>query len=263
MEMSAEEIRQLDEMMRIQVNDMLQDILAERRRTTGLWDEEVDGKECTKLDVAEETDSEDSFEEKYVRCSGESAIEEEVEARMYEDSGTEEEEERKEEVGKEETKEEIGKEERKEEVKMEETKEEVKMEETKKIENVEKMEEIMEKENVKETVEMKDKENIEKETNVSTEPSPEKHSPFQHADTNLIELMLQQPFDDFFNEEEEASMPIEMELQPTENEEPLLSTETKIQETANTEEPSKPVEVENKNDNKSSTGFWCSRWKEL
>ena len=255
MEMSAEEIRQLDEMMRIQVNDMLQDILAERRRTTGLWDEEVDGKECTKLDVAEETDSEDSFEEKYVRCSGESAeMEEKVEAKMYEDSGTEEEEERKEEVGKEETKEEIGKEARK---------DEVKNEETKKMESVEKMEEIVEKENGKETVEMKDKENIEKETNVSTEPSPEKHSPFQHADTNLIELMLQQPFDDFFNEEEEPSMPIEMELQPNESEEPLLSTETKIQETANTEEPSKPVEVENKNDNKSSTGFWCSRGKEL
>ena len=70
-EMSAEEIRQLDELMRNQVNEMLQDILAERRRTTGLWDEEIDGKGDVKSVIAEETDSEDSFEEKYVRYSGE------------------------------------------------------------------------------------------------------------------------------------------------------------------------------------------------
>ena len=156
-EMSAEEIRQLDELMRNQVNEMLQDILAERRRTTGLWDEEIDGKGDVKSVIAEETDSEDSFEEKYVRYSGETekmAKKAETEDELYADSEVEEE-----------------------------------NEEVNNGENEEKTEEN--------DVKIEEKEDLNIEEAKTGQPeiiesTPEHCSPFQHADASVMEMMLQQ-----------------------------------------------------------------------
>ena len=58
-QLSPEEIRQLDEMMRSQVNDMLEDILKDRRKTCGMWEEEEE-------EVLKEGESDDSFDEKYL-----------------------------------------------------------------------------------------------------------------------------------------------------------------------------------------------------
>lgn len=93
-QLSQDEIRLLDDMMRSQVNDMLEDILKDRRQTFGMWSEE------------EEEESDDSFDEKYLPRSSSSL------------TGKEEEEEVKE---KEELKEEKKQEEEKEEEKPKET----------------------------------------------------------------------------------------------------------------------------------------------
>ena len=92
-QLSQDEIRLLDDMMRSQVNDMLEDILKDRRQTFGMWSEE-------------EEQSDDSFDEKYLPRSSSSL------------TGKEEEEEVKE---KEELKEEKKQEEEKEEEKPKET----------------------------------------------------------------------------------------------------------------------------------------------
>ena len=93
-QLSQDEIRLLDDMMRSQVTDMLEDILKDRRQTFGMWSEE------------EEEESDDSFDEKYLPRSSSSL------------TGKEEEEEVKE---KEELKEEKKQEEEKEEEKPKET----------------------------------------------------------------------------------------------------------------------------------------------
>ena len=59
-QLSQDEIRLLDDMMRSQVNDMLEDILKDRRQTFGMWSEE------------EEEESDDSFDEKYLPRSSSS-----------------------------------------------------------------------------------------------------------------------------------------------------------------------------------------------
>jgi len=252
-EMSAEEIRQLDELMRNQVNEMLQDILAERRRTTGLWDEEIDGKGDVKSVIAEETDSEDSFEEKYVRYSGETekmakkaeteevAKETETEDELYADSEVEEE-----------------------------------NEEVNNGENEEKTEEN--------DVKIEEKEDLNIEEAKTGQPeiiesTPEHCSPFQHADASVMEMMLQQPLDDFFDDEDESSITVTNELTDTEHNvssQPIESnesvpvtnepsqtievTESNLTTTANepgvTTEPVKSSEEEPKKE-KPSTGFWC------
>ena len=251
--MSAEEIRQLDELMRNQVNEMLQDILAERRRTTGLWDEEIDGKGDVKSVIAEETDSEDSFEEKYVRYSGETekmakkaeteevAKETETEDELYADSEVEEE-----------------------------------NEEVNNGENEEKTEEN--------DVKIEEKEDLNIEEAKTGPPeiiesTPEHCSPFQHADASVMEMMLQQPLDDFFDDEDESSITVTNELTDTEHNvssQPIESnesvpvtnepsqtievTESNLTTTANepgvTTEPVKSSEEEPKKE-KPSTGFWC------
>ena len=58
-QLSQDEIRLLDDMMRSQVNDMLEDILKDRRQTFGMWSEE-------------EEESDDSFDEKYLPRSSSS-----------------------------------------------------------------------------------------------------------------------------------------------------------------------------------------------
>ena len=106
-QLSQDEIRLLDDMMRSQVNDMLEDILKDRRQTFGMWSEE-------------EEQSDDSFDEKYLPRSSSSLTgkEEEEEVKEKEEKEKEEEEEVKE---KEELKEEKKQEEEKEEEKPKET----------------------------------------------------------------------------------------------------------------------------------------------
>lgn len=106
-QLSQDEIRLLDDMMRSQVNDMLEDILKDRRQTFGMWSEE------------EEEESDDSFDEKYLpRSSSSLTGKEEEEVKEKEEKEKEEEEEVKE---KEELKEEKKQEEEKEEEKPKET----------------------------------------------------------------------------------------------------------------------------------------------
>ena len=105
-QLSQDEIRLLDDMMRSQVNDMLEDILKDRRQTFGMWSEE-------------EEESDDSFDEKYLpRSSSSLTGKEEEEVKEKEEKEKEEEEEVKE---KEELKEEKKQEEEKEEEKPKET----------------------------------------------------------------------------------------------------------------------------------------------
>ena len=105
-QLSQDEIRLLDDMMRSQVNDMLEDILKDRRQTFGMWSEE-------------EEQSDDSFDEKYLpRSSSSLTGKEEEEVKEKEEKEKEEEEEVKE---KEELKEEKKEEEEKEEEKPKET----------------------------------------------------------------------------------------------------------------------------------------------
>ena len=105
-QLSQDEIRLLDDMMRSQVNDMLEDILKDRRQTFGMWSEE-------------EEQSDDSFDEKYLpRSSSSLTGKEEEEVKEKEEKEKEEEEEVKE---KEELKEEKKQEEEKEEEKPKET----------------------------------------------------------------------------------------------------------------------------------------------
>ena len=84
-QLSQDEIRLLDDMMRSQVNDMLEDILKDRRQTFGMWSEE-------------EEQSDDSFDEKYLPRSSSSLTgkEEEEEVKEKEEKEKEEEEEVKE-----------------------------------------------------------------------------------------------------------------------------------------------------------------------
>ena len=119
-QLSQDEIRLLDDMMRSQVNDMLEDILKDRRQTFGMWSEE-------------EEQSDDSFDEKYLPRSSSSLTgkEEEEEVKEKEEKEKEEEEvKEKEEKEKEEEEEVKEKEELKEEKKQEEEKEEEKPKET-------------------------------------------------------------------------------------------------------------------------------------
>ena len=105
-QLSQDEIRLLDDMMRSQVNDMLEDILKDRRQTFGMWSEE-------------EEESDDSFDEKYLpRSSSSLTGKEEEEVKEKEEKEKEEEEEVKE---KEELKQEKKQEEEKEEEKPKET----------------------------------------------------------------------------------------------------------------------------------------------
>lgn len=83
-QLSQDEIRLLDDMMRSQVNDMLEDILKDRRQTFGMWSEE-------------EEESDDSFDEKYLpRSSSSLTGKEEEEVKEKEEKEKEEEEEVKE-----------------------------------------------------------------------------------------------------------------------------------------------------------------------
>lgn len=83
-QLSQDEIRLLDDMMRSQVNDMLEDILKDRRQTFGMWSEE-------------EEQSDDSFDEKYLpRSSSSLTGKEEEEVKEKEEKEKEEEEEVKE-----------------------------------------------------------------------------------------------------------------------------------------------------------------------
>ena len=83
-QLSQDEIRLLDDMMRSQVNDMLEDILKDRRQTFGMWSEE------------EEEESDDSFDEKYLPRSSSSLTgkEEEEEVKEKEELKEEKEEEK-------------------------------------------------------------------------------------------------------------------------------------------------------------------------
>lgn len=91
-QLSQDEIRLLDDMMRSQVNDMLEDILKDRRQTFGMWSEE-------------EEESDDSFDEKYLPRSSSSLTgkEEEEEVKEKEELKEEkkQEEEKEEEIPKE------------------------------------------------------------------------------------------------------------------------------------------------------------------
>lgn len=82
-QLSQDEIRLLDDMMRSQVNDMLEDILKDRRQTFGMWSEE-------------EEQSDDSFDEKYLPRSSSSLTgkEEEEEVKEKEELKEEKEEEK-------------------------------------------------------------------------------------------------------------------------------------------------------------------------
>ena len=83
-QLSQDEIRLLDDMMRSQVNDMLEDILKDRRQTFGMWSEE-------------EEQSDDSFDEKYLpRSSSSLTGKDEEEVKEKEEKEKEEEEEVKE-----------------------------------------------------------------------------------------------------------------------------------------------------------------------
>ena len=123
-QLSAEEIRQLDEMMRSQVNDMLDDILKDRRKTCGMWEEEEE--RVVAAEPLEEGDSDDSFDEKYLPRSSASLGGKEEELSV-EEPAEEPAEEVKEEKSEEKVKEEV-KEEAKEEKSEEKVKEEVKEE---------------------------------------------------------------------------------------------------------------------------------------
>lgn len=82
-QLSQDEIRLLDDMMRSQVNDMLEDILKDRRQTFGMWSEE------------EEEESDDSFDEKYLpRSSSSLTGKEEEEVKEKEELKEEKEEEK-------------------------------------------------------------------------------------------------------------------------------------------------------------------------
>ena len=70
-QLSQDEIRLLDDMMRSQVNDMLEDILKDRRQTFGMWSEE-------------EEQSDDSFDEKYLPRSSSSLTGKEEEEEVKE-----------------------------------------------------------------------------------------------------------------------------------------------------------------------------------
>ena len=81
-QLSQDEIRLLDDMMRSQVNDMLEDILKDRRQTFGMWSEE-------------EEQSDDSFDEKYLpRSSSSLTGKEEEEVKEKEELKEEKEEEK-------------------------------------------------------------------------------------------------------------------------------------------------------------------------
>lgn len=64
--LSKEEIQLLDEMMKNQVNDMLNDIVNERRKTLGIWEGAAGDGQYSPLDYVEE-ESDDSFDERYVQ----------------------------------------------------------------------------------------------------------------------------------------------------------------------------------------------------
>lgn len=65
LKLSKEDIELLDEMMRNQVNDMLNDIVNERRRTFGITEDVSEDKHFSPLEHVEE-ESDDSFDERYV-----------------------------------------------------------------------------------------------------------------------------------------------------------------------------------------------------
>ena len=79
-QLSQDEIRLLDDMMRSQVNDMLEDILKDRRQTFGMWSEE------------EEEESDDSFDEKYLPRSSSSLTGKDEEEEVKEKEAKEKEE---------------------------------------------------------------------------------------------------------------------------------------------------------------------------
>lgn len=68
LKLSKEDIALLDEMMRNQVNDMLNDIVNERRRTFGMTEEMPEERHFSPLEHVEE-ESDDSFDERYVMHS--------------------------------------------------------------------------------------------------------------------------------------------------------------------------------------------------
>ena len=152
-------------MMKNQVNDMLNDIVNERRKTFGYFEEPNENGIPNALENVYEEDSEDSFDEMYVPHSSRSIPYEEEKLEESDSSNDEllqQQEEGKEEGKeemKEEGKEEEGKEEMKEEeeVKEEEVKEEVKEEEVKEEEV---KEEVKEEEEVKEVPQQEQKENL-------------------------------------------------------------------------------------------------------
>ena len=127
--------------------------------------------------------------------------------------------------------------------------------------------------------------------NSKAESTLEHHSPFQHADANVMEMMMQQPFDDFFSEDEEKESSVVMKnelkdtkwyAQTTESIEPVshtnevsqtLDASETIQSTTSDEskpvittEPGKLSEEESQKEKpseeesqkeKPSSGFWC------
>ena len=143
-------------MMKNQVNDMLNDIVNERRKTFGYFEEPNENGIPNALENVYEEDSEDSFDEMYVPHSSRSIPYEEE--KLEESDSSDDELLQQQEEGKEEGKEEM-KEEGKEEMK-EEGKEEVKEEEVKEEEVKEEEEEEVKEEEVKEVPQQEQKENL-------------------------------------------------------------------------------------------------------
>ena len=234
-QLSPEEIRQLDEMMRSQVNDMLEDILKDRRKTCGMWEEEEE-------EVLKEGESDDSFDEKYLpRSSASLGSKEELSVEESPNENAEEspnENAEKAEKAEKETKKETKKEEEKRSPFMQLEKcDDAMMMELMGMDLPEEEEEIIA-DAIVNAMREKMEEKPEKDPKMEAELEPKKEA------------------------EQEPKKEAEKEPKKEAEQEPKKEAEQEPKKDAEEEEVLKEVDDGEEKKPKKSSGFWCRKWKD-